>query len=126
MLTNAPVHPTLVAVDVARAKVFYQEKLGLTLIKEDPSPGATFQAGEGTYIYIYQREKTKADHTVASFHVDDVENTVKQLQEKGIKFEDVDMPSLGIRTVNGVATLGDMKGAWFKDTEGNTLAISNT
>ncbi|UCE97783.1 MAG: VOC family protein [Dehalococcoidia bacterium] len=126
MLTNAPVHPTLIAVDVARAKAFYQDKLGLKLTKEDPSPGATFQAGEGTYIYIYQREKTKADHTVASFHVDDVEKTVKELQAKGIKFEDIDMPSLGIRTVNGIATLGDMKGAWFKDTEGNTLAISNT
>ncbi|UCG55113.1 MAG: VOC family protein [Dehalococcoidia bacterium] len=126
MLADAPVHPTLIAEDVARAKAFYQEKLGLKLVKEDPSPGATLQAGEGTYIYIYQREKTKADHTVASFHVDDVETTVKELKARGLVFEDVDMPSLGIKTVNGIATLGDMKGAWFKDTEGNTLAISNT
>jgi catechol 2,3-dioxygenase-like lactoylglutathione lyase family enzyme len=126
MLTNAPVHPTLIAIDVARAKAFYQEKLGLKLIKEDPSPGATLQAGDGTYIYIYQRDATKADHTVASFHVDDVETTVKELKAKGVVFEEIDMPSLGVKTVDGIATLGDMKGAWFKDTEGNILAVSNT
>ena len=37
-------------------------------------------------------------------------------------FEDYDLP--GLKTVDGVATMGDLKSAWFKDSEGNTLAIS--
>jgi catechol 2,3-dioxygenase-like lactoylglutathione lyase family enzyme len=125
MLTNAPVHPTLIAVDIARAKAFYQEKLGLKLVKEDPASGALMQAGEGTFLYIYQRAATKADHTVASFYVDDVETTVKGLKARGVVFEDVELPSLGVKTEDGIATLGEMKGAWFKDSEGNILGITN-
>jgi catechol 2,3-dioxygenase-like lactoylglutathione lyase family enzyme len=125
MLTNAPVHPTLPAVDFKRAKEFYEEKLGLKLVKEDPSPGGIFQAGAGTYLYLYERGATKADHTVASFHVEDVVTTVERLKANGIVFEELELPSLGIKTVNGIATLGDMKGAWFKDTEGNILGITN-
>jgi hypothetical protein len=94
-------------------------------VKEDPASGVLFQAGKGTYLYIYERAATKAEHTGTSFYVDDVETTVKELEAKGILFDDVDLPSLGVRTVKGVATLGKMKAAWFKDTEGNILGISN-
>lgn len=125
MLTNAPVHPTLIAVDLERAKTFYKEKLGLKIVKEDQASGVLFQAGEGTFLYIYQRSATKAEHTVASFYVDDVETTVKELKVKGVVFEDVDLPSLGVKTIDGIATLDAMKGAWFRDTEGNTLGITN-
>ena len=123
MLTNVPVHPTLPVVDLARAKKFYEEKLGLKVIRTDPSPGAVLQAGEGTNLYIYQRAATKADHTTASFTVSDVEATVKELKVKGVVFEDIDTPSF--KTVDGIFTMGDIKGAWFKDTEGNTLAVTN-
>ena len=127
MLTNAKVHPTLPAVDVERAKKFYQETLGLKVLQEDPSPGALLQAGEGSTIYIYQRGATKADHTVAGFSVKDVEATVKELKAKGVVFEDVDF--LGLKTIEGIVTMtlpsGEFKGAWFKDTEGNTLAVTN-
>jgi len=123
MLINAPVHPTLPVVDLNRAKKFYQEKLGLKVIMEDPSPGAVLQAGDGTFLYIFQRGTTKADHTAASFTVKDVEATVKELKAKGVVFEDIDTPSF--KTVDGIATMGELKGAWFKDTEGNTLAVTN-
>ena len=125
MLTNAPVHPTLPAVDLERAKRFYEEKLGLKVTRTDPSPGALLQAGEGTQIYIYQHSATKADHTAASFTVADVEATVKGLKAKGVVFEEVAIPSMGVKTVDGVATMGEMKAAWFKDTEGNILGIVN-
>jgi len=123
MLTNAPVHPTLPVVDLERAKKFYEEKLGLKVIRTDPSPGAILQAGEGTNIYLYQRAATKADHTTASFIVTDVEATVKELKAKGVVFEEIDQP--GFKTVDGIATMDGLKGAWFKDTEGNILAVTN-
>ena len=125
MLTNVPVHPTLPAVDLERAKKFYEEKLGLKVTRTDPSPGALLQAGEGTQLYIYQRSATKADHTAASFTVADVEAIVKGLKAKGVVFEEVALPNMGVKTVDGVATMGEMKAAWFKDTEGNILAITN-
>jgi catechol 2,3-dioxygenase-like lactoylglutathione lyase family enzyme len=125
MLKNAVVSPTLPAVDLKRARKFYEDVLGLKVIKEDSSPGILFQAGKGTSIYIYQRGATKADHTAADFKVDDVEAEVKALKTRGVKFEEYDIPSMGIKTVNGVATMKGYKGAWFKDTEGNILGISN-
>ena len=127
MLTNAKIHPTLPAVDLDRAKKFYEGTLGLKVIMEDPSPGVLLQAGEGSTIYIYERTATKADHTVAGFSVKDVEATVKGLKAKGVVFEDVDDP--GLKTLESIATMttpaGEFKGAWFKDTEGNILAVTN-
>jgi catechol 2,3-dioxygenase-like lactoylglutathione lyase family enzyme len=125
MLGSASVSATLPVVDLKRARQFYEEILGLKLVKEDPSPGATLRAGKGTYIYLYQRGASKADHTVAAFTVDDVEAEVRQLKEKGVRFEDYDYPSLGIKTVNGIATMDGVKAAWFKDPEGNILGVSN-
>ena len=125
MLIKADVYPTLPAVDIKRARKFYEETLGLKVVKEDPSPGIQVEAADGTGLYIYQRAATKADHTVAGFIVKDVEAEVKELKAKGVKFEEYDMPDMGIKTVNGVATMDGMKSAWFKDTEGNILAISN-
>lgn len=125
MLAKAEVHPTLPAVDLERARKFYEDVLGLKVIREDPSPGILFGANNGTAIYLYQRGATKADHTAASFKVADVEAEVKELKAKGVKFEEYDMPGMGIKTVNGIATMNGYNGAWFKDTEGNILAISN-
>lgn len=123
MLSNAQVHATLPAVELPRARKFYEETLGLKVVAEDPSPGITLQAGGGTRLYVYQRVATKADHTAAAFTVSDVEAEVKALKAKGVKFEDIDSP--GIKTVDGIASMGTLKAAWFKDTEGNILGIAN-
>ena len=127
MLTNARVGATLPVVDLARARTFYEQTLGLKVVKEDPSPGIQFQAGAGTGLYIYQRAATKADHTVAAFTVDDVESTVKDLKSKGVVFLDVNTPTF--KSVDSIATMempsGKFKAAWFNDTEGNILGISN-
>ena len=124
MLTNSMVAPNLPAVDLKRARKFYEEKLGLKVVMEDPSPGIMLQAGQGTMMYVYQRAATKADHTVASFKVDNIEAEMKELKGKGVKFEDYDLPKMGIKTVNGIATMGNMKFSWFKDTEGNILSLA--
>ncbi len=120
MLANASVHPTIPVVDLNRARKFYEEKLGLKVVGTDPSPGVHFQVGNGE-LYIYQRAASKADHTLASFRVDDAEAEIRELKAKGVVFEEYDTP--GLKTVNSVATMGPIKGGWFKYTEGNTLGV---
>ena len=122
MLDRAMVTPTLPAVDLKRARKFYEGKLGLKVVMEDPSPGMMLQCGKGTMMYVYQRAATKADHTVASFAVDNINAEVKELKGKGIKFEEYDMP--GLKTVDSIARFAGMKSAWFKDTEGNILSVA--
>ena len=123
LLANAPVCPVLPAEDIERAKKFYTEKLGLTIEKEMPeSRDVVFACGGGTKLYMYQRAKTKAEHTVASFMVDNLKQTMEELRAKGVKFEEYDFP--GLKTVNGVAEYDGGKGAWFTDTEGNIVAIN--
>ena len=107
--------------DIGRARKFYEDKLGLKVVMEDPSPGFLFQAGEGSMLYVYQRTPGKISNTVAAFEVDDIESEVKALQKKGVEFESYN--TLGLGMVNAIATMGDIKAAWFKDTEGNILAI---
>ena len=116
------VYPTLPVVDIERDKKFYQEKLGFKVVKEDPSPGVLLKAGSSN-LYLYQREATKADHTEAALTVKNVEATMKELREKGVVFEEYDLPNL--KTVNGLFSMDGYRSAWFKDTEGNIIAISN-
>ena len=120
MLALKSVHPTLPAVDINRAREFYEKKLGLEVAMEDPSPGIFFKVGESTMLYVYQRGQTKADHTVAEFDVDDIEDQVKKLKSRGIEFEEVDVP--GLKTVDGIATMslpsGEVKAAfpdWWQE-----------
>lgn len=120
MLSTAPVAATIPVVDIERAKKFYGQTLGLKMGQSE-ADGTMFEAGQGTMVYIYQRGPSKADHTLASFKVDNLEEEMSQLRSKGVTFEEYDLPNL--KTVNGVATMGSMKAAWFKDSEGNILSI---
>ena len=122
MIADAPVMTTMPAVDLDRASAFYGDTLGLKRL-EPPPGGVAFQCGDGSRLFLYERPATKADHTVLSFEVEDMESTVEALRGKGITFEEYDRPD--IKTVNGIATWGEMKVAWFKDTEGNILGLSS-
>ena len=84
---------------------------------------AFYEAGDCAQVALYRRDiTTKADHTAAAFRVEDVESTVVELSERGVKFEQYDEP--GMKTdEHGIADVGPFKGAWFKDTEGNTLGV---
>lgn len=124
-LGEAPVAATLSAVDIKRAKKFYPDVLGLKLISED-AQGIMFGAGKGTRLFLYERGPTRVDHTVASFDVSNIEAHVKEMRAKGVKFEEYDVPEMGIKTINGIAATGKTKSAWFKDTEGNILSLDQT
>jgi catechol 2,3-dioxygenase-like lactoylglutathione lyase family enzyme len=126
MLKNAVAVTMLPVVDMERARKFYEEELGLKLVTSGLSgplnPGTLYEAGGGTKIYLFQRAATKADHTVLSFLVSDIENVVNKLKERGIVFEEYDTSQL--KTVNSIASFGVLKGAWFHDTEGNNIEIA--
>ena len=124
MLTNSPIRPTIPVVDLNRAKRFYDTTLGLKPVPDnnDTTSGiAIFECGDGTLVELYQRGPSKADHTVATFEVSNIEEEVNLLSGKGVNFEEYDMPE--IKTQNGIATQGSVKAAWFKDSEGNILCI---
>ncbi len=123
MLADAVLVTILPAVDLRRAKEFYTEKIGLKISEESPK-GLVFESENGgPDLYIYKRGPTKADHTVAGFIVKDVEKEVKELKERGVVFEEYNTPET--KTVNSIASKDKGKSAWFKDTEGNIIAIAS-
>jgi catechol 2,3-dioxygenase-like lactoylglutathione lyase family enzyme len=126
VLENAMAVTMLPVVDLERARKFYEETLGLRLVNSGLSgplnPGALYEAGAGTKIYLFQRAATKADHTVVSFLVSNIKKIVNELKASGIVFEEYDTPQL--KTVNSIASFGVLKGAWFQDTEGNNIEIA--
>jgi predicted enzyme related to lactoylglutathione lyase len=125
-LKNAAIVAALPITDMERAKRFYGETLELDLCEESEERGELlYEAGNGTHVLVYQRPTpTQADHTAMAFIVDDLEATMDQLRNKGIMFEEYDMP--GLKTVDGVATVDGEKGAWFKDPEGNILGVTES
>ena len=123
MLSNASVTAVLPALDIERAKKFYTENLGLSLAQEQMQDGvsALFDCGKGTKLFIYQRPPSHAEHTLANFEVTDLDAEMQELRGRGVVFEEYDFP--GLKTENGIATMPGYKSAWFKDSEGNILAL---
>ena len=85
-----------------------------------------FEAAGGTMLMVYENPRLKApENTTLGFGVsgDRFDATMADLRSKGVVFEDYDIPEMGLKTVNGVAEMGGMKSAWFKDSEGNVLNL---
>ena len=113
---------TLPAQDLDRAKAWYAEKLGLTPIGFDPLGGALYELSGGTGFLLFQSSgQPSGTHTQMSLEAEDFDSALGDLRAKGVEFEDYDTP--GLKTVNGVAEIEDLKAAWFKDSEGNLLAL---
>lgn len=122
MLPNSPVSAQLPASDFERAKRFYQETLGFTIAMEFGG-GARFNAGDGTFFWVYPSEFAGTNKaTAVAFDVDDVEKAVEELADKGVTFETFDLP-YGKTDERGIADFGEWKGAFFKDTEGNIIGV---
>ena len=122
MLKNARIVPYIPVTDVHRARRFYEEQIGL-IPKEEYAGGVIYECGGGSVVFMYPSAGAGTSKASTAFWaVDDVAAEVTALKAKGVKFEEYDMP--GIKTVNSIASGGGAKTAWFKDTEGNILAIS--
>jgi predicted enzyme related to lactoylglutathione lyase len=122
MLKSAAIVPYIPVADVTRARKFYEEKVGLTP-REQYAGGVIYECGNGSWVFMYPSAGAGTSKASAAFWtVADVEAEVAELKRRGVVFEEYDMP--GLKTVNGIATGGGAKTAWFKDTEGNILAVS--
>ena len=107
--------------DLARARRFYEEKLGMTPSHE--VEGALFYEGHGDsgFLLFPTGGRPSGQHTQMAWFVKDIAATVAELKRRGVRFEDYDFP--GLKTIDGIADLGYEKSAWFRDSEGNLLAL---
>jgi catechol 2,3-dioxygenase-like lactoylglutathione lyase family enzyme len=124
MLQNSPMYAYLPVSNLARARRFYEETLGFKPGRE-LAGGVEYQFGKGTACFMYPTPNAGTSKASQAFwQVEDVEREVAALKARGVTFEEYDMP--GLRTRDGIATAGGAKTAWFKDTEGNILAVVQT
>jgi len=124
MLDSASTHAMIAVKDLSRAKEFYSGKLGLTAADELPAGAIRYEAQGGTWFLVYQSEFAgTAKSTCMRFEVEDIELAVKKLRDRGVVFEEYDLP--GVKTVEGIARhQSGALGAWLKDADGNILQIA--
>jgi len=121
MLQNSPLYAYIPARDVARARRFYEEKLGFKA-RQDIAGGVVYEFGKGTACFLYPTPNAGTSRASQAFwQVDDIEREVAELKKRGVKFEEYDMPDM--KTRDSIFTGGGAKAAWFKDSEGNILAV---
>ncbi|MEM6531745.1 MAG: VOC family protein [Myxococcota bacterium] len=127
MLQDTTVVLQIPVVDLERALDFYVGVLGLNRFEMPELSGIALLGVGGTQVMLYQRAQTKADHTIAAFVVDgpDIEPTVDALTAKGVEFEQYELNDLVRTNAKGIAQMGPAQAAWFRDTEGNILALNN-
>jgi catechol 2,3-dioxygenase-like lactoylglutathione lyase family enzyme len=119
-LNAAIAKTTLPVEDLARARAFYAEKLGLRPTRE--FEGALFYEGDGNSGFLlFPSEARPSGHTQMAWFVKDIVASVAKLKSRGVRFEEYDFP--GLKTNHGIADLGYEKAAWFRDSEGNLLAL---
>jgi catechol 2,3-dioxygenase-like lactoylglutathione lyase family enzyme len=122
MLSDNRISAVLVSTDLEKARGFYEDKVGLRLSPETIPNHLVFEAGNGTTLLIYGRPNGNlADHTQVRFWSTDIDKDVEALVSRGVVFDDYDTPTF--KTVNHVATTPIGRSAWFKDPDGNTVAV---
>ncbi len=124
MLQNSPLYSYIPARDIERARAFYERKLGFKP-KIEINGGVVYEFAKGTACFLYPTPNAGTSQASQAFwEVDDIEREVAELKARGVVFENYDMP--GDKSPSGVVTSGGAKAAWFKDSEGNILAIIQT
>jgi len=112
----------LAASDIDRAKAWWHDVLGRDPVWEEPEGEALFYDIGGMPVMVYRSDFAgTAKNTTLNLMTDDLDRDMTALRTHGVMFHDYDMP--GLKTVDGVAELGDERTAWFSDSEGNIIAI---
>jgi catechol 2,3-dioxygenase-like lactoylglutathione lyase family enzyme len=122
MLKNSPFYASFAVDDVAKAKEFYGQRLGVFQVIDLGNGLLSLQAANGYAVLVYPKEGHEpAAHTILNFPVDDIEAAVDELREAGVEFEQYDEGPLKTDE-KGIATPGP-KQAWFRDPAGNILSV---
>jgi catechol 2,3-dioxygenase-like lactoylglutathione lyase family enzyme len=123
MLRDTDAVATLAVKDLGVAAKFYEETLGLTRAGAEDNEVVMFESGDTT-INVYKSSFAGTNKATAlTWTVDDVDEVVRTLKGKGVKFEHYDLPET--RREGDVHVSGDVKVAWFKDPDGNILSVVN-
>ncbi len=121
MLSNYPIDVVLLAMDLAAAKDFYADKLGLRVLSETPG-GVTFQCGGDSQLVVTKSNVgTKDEQTQAAFRVADVRAEGSCLRRRGVQIEVYDLT--GLKTRDGIADIGFAWMAWFIDPGQNCVGL---
>ena len=121
MLGNSRVHPVLLATNLAQAREFYHDKVGLEIIDENDDR-IEFRCGGGTKLAVSKSTIGTADsQTQIGWEVDDLRAELDELRSRGVTVEDYDLP--GLKTEDGIADVGFAWMAWIIDPGKNALAI---
>jgi catechol 2,3-dioxygenase-like lactoylglutathione lyase family enzyme len=123
MLSDARVEATIPVTRLRRAREFYEDVLGLrTATEHVPGTDVTYECANGTRVMLYEwGGPLTRSHTAAHFMVDDVPATVSELRARGVRFDEYDLHEL--QMVDGIATIGGHRFAWFKDPDLNVIGI---
>jgi predicted enzyme related to lactoylglutathione lyase len=122
MLQSSPMYAYIPAKDVARARRFYEQKVGLKP-KQEIAGGVVYEFADRTACFLYPTPNAGSSRASQAFwQVADIEREVAELKGRGVTFENYDIPD-GEKSPSGVVTAGGAKAAWFKDSEGNIMAI---
>jgi catechol 2,3-dioxygenase-like lactoylglutathione lyase family enzyme len=123
-LKDCTVGPAAAVSDLATARRFYEQQLGL-VPGEEEEQGVRYPCAEGTAIFIYLSPENAGSSTatIAGWVVEDLDRTMDDLASRGVVFERYDQP--GLKTdERGVFDAGRFRAAWIKDPDGNTFALN--
>lgn len=123
MVANKRISAVLVSADLERSQHFYETRVGLTLSPETIKNHLLFEGSDGTTLLIYGRGSgNKADHTQVRLWSTDIDKDVAVLAANGIEFDEYDTETF--KTIDHIVTSpGIGRSAWFKDPDGNTIAV---
>jgi predicted enzyme related to lactoylglutathione lyase len=121
MLMDSPMYAYIPVANLERARQFYEQKVGLRPARE-VAGGISYEFANGTACFMYPTPNAGTSRASQAFwQVRDIEKEVAELKARGVAFLEYDTP--GLKTTNGIAAGGGAKSAWFKDSEGNIMAI---
>ena len=125
MLGDANAYATIAVKDLAAAKQFYADTLGLVAEEGGEDPGGVFYKTGSTKVFVYQSSYAGTNQaTTATWGVPNTDEVVKALAAKGITFEHYDSIP-GVTLEGDVHVMGELRAAWFKDPDGNILNVVN-
>ena len=121
MLANHPIDPMILATDLALAREFYGDRIGLELLIENDD-FLTFRCGGDSRLVVTRSATgTGEPQTKASWRVSDLATETAELRSRGVELEEYDEPWL--KTTDGIADVGFALSASFVDPHGNSIGL---